>query len=161
MSASVRGLLCVGLLVQLLVRARHRVDFAPEMGWESVLDRLEVLADHVADRAIIEALPRTDLRGMFQRMLNRWPAKGDLDAAPPQPLLALLTIAEAILGETRDEVMPKVPPGGDVASLVMTPPEPWPWGVQWGADRTLCCPPAANPERQIDPAAAPAEVPRG
>lgn len=105
MNATIRGLLCVGLLVQLLVRCRHRVGHSPGIGWEGVLERLKVLADLCADRAVIEALPKTDLSGMFQRMLNRWPAKEDFDAEPPQAVLALLTLTEAILGETRDEVV--------------------------------------------------------
>jgi hypothetical protein len=156
MSANtIRGVLSVGLLAQLYVRADSRKRNESGPGWGEVEARVRVLVEQVADREVIEALPTSSLRDMFSGLLNSWPARDVHGVAPSAALLRLLSLVECVFGEVRDAAMKPEPyvvrNVQGFGHIKMEPGE-----IQWDPDRTLCCPPAVNPERQLEP-----EVTRG
>lgn len=123
MSATIQGALTVGLLVQLYVRADERERLGGGLGWESIRARVGVLLEQAADRAVIEALPATNLQSMLRGVLDRWPARPLRGVYPSVPLLARLELVECVFGEVRDAAVEQRP----------------------------CTALAANPERQLEP----------
>lgn len=99
---AVRGVYVVGLVAQLHTRARHALKRDPS-AWSAVEQTLRAMANQVADRDVILALPDSTIGSHLLRVRGLWPERGD-DAPPSASLRSTLERAEILLEELVDGV---------------------------------------------------------
>lgn len=112
--AVLQGVLGLGVLAQLVARARFRARQTGAPDWHSLHDRLATMADLAAHRPVLAALGVSDFGALMRRARDHWPSVEEHVDGVSEAILRPVCIAAIVLEEAVDDVRRRPAPAAEV-----------------------------------------------